>query len=239
MTSTPSDTVIPPAEIRYRIVSSPHSEEEYRNIGQWSVDSIIGIVDMFSDVSKRPARVLDFGCGCARTIQPMHRRCPAWSMFGTDIDGEGVAWSRANVPYAVFDTNSSMPPLSYADASFDFIYALSVFSHLDRDMQTVWLAELVRVLKLGGLLYITFNGQNVLDKVPNSFQPGVVAEYQRCGFSYVANIDDGVLPDWYQTSLQSADFVASCLPAGSEVLYHKSGGHVNWQDVMLISRRTD
>ena len=106
-------------------------------------------------------------------------------------------------------------------------------------MQTAWLADLVRVLKVGGLLYITFNGQYVLDKASRDIPAGVVVEYKRHGFSYFANINDGVLPNWYQTSLQSAEFVASCLPPGSDVLYHKVGGHINWQDAMLVRRRLD
>jgi SAM-dependent methyltransferase len=139
-----------------------------------------------------------------------------------------------NISYAIFDINLSMPPLRYESGLFDLIYAMSVFSHLDEDMEVAWLAELVRLLKPSGHLYITFNSQHVLNQIPQSFPEEALAAYYRTGFAYFSNIDDGILPEWYQTSLQTHEFVKSRLPANSSAVSHEPGGCLGWQDSMLI-----
>lgn len=61
-------------------------------------------------------------------------------------------------------------------------------------------------------------------------------EFRRKGFSFVRNIGDGVLPDWYQTNLQTVGFIASQLPPDMAVIEHAEKGHTNWQDRALIRK---
>jgi hypothetical protein len=35
-----------------------------------------------------------------------------------------------------------------------------------------------------------------------------VEEFERVGFTFIKNISDGVLPDWYQTSIQTEAFLS-------------------------------
>jgi SAM-dependent methyltransferase len=233
---TQLDLVIPPPEIRSRIVSTSHSEEEYRRIGQGGAEAILSTLKLHTDLSKREAVILDFGCGCSRVLQPIHSLCPQWTLIGTDIDDQAIFWNRTNITYAAFDMNTPIPPLRYNNGFFDLIYAMSVFSHLNEDMEVAWLTELVRVLKKSGHLYITFNSQHVLNQIPQSFPEEAVSAYERNGFAYFCNIDDGILPEWYQTSLQSYEFLKSRLPGNSSVMSHESGGCLGWQDSMLIRR---
>jgi len=44
-----------------------------------------------------------------------------------------------------------MPPMSYEDNMFDFVYSISIFTHLPEDMQFAWLQELQRITKPGGI----------------------------------------------------------------------------------------
>ena len=44
------------------------------------------------------------------------------------------------------------PPLPWPDATFDAVVGVSVFTHLTRDAQAAWLAEMQRVIAPGGLL---------------------------------------------------------------------------------------
>jgi SAM-dependent methyltransferase len=189
-----------------------------------------------TDIAECEAKVLDFGCGCSRVLQSIHRLCPQWTIFGTDIDDQAIFWSKSNISYAILDVNEPMPPLRFEDRSFDLIYAMSVFSHLNEGMEIAWLTELVRLLKPSGHLYITFNSQHVLDQIPQSFPEEALAAYYHNGFAYFSNIQDGILPEWYQTSLQTYEFVKSCLPANSCAISHESGGCLGWQDSMLIRR---
>jgi len=51
------------------------------------------------------------------------------------------------------------PPTEFPDDTFDFIYGISVLTHLPEMLQFAWMNELSRVLKPGGLLYITTHGE--------------------------------------------------------------------------------
>ena len=57
------------------------------------------------------------------------------------------------------------PPLRFASGTFDFIYALSVLTHLPEHTGRRWLAGLVRILKPGGLLLFTVHGERFLDQL--------------------------------------------------------------------------
>ena len=60
-------------------------------------------------------------------------------------------------------TNKSNPPTDYPDLYFDIIYAISVFTHLNEDMQGRWLKELIRITAPGGHIIITVHGSSRAD----------------------------------------------------------------------------
>lgn len=101
--------------------------------------------------------VLDFGCGCGRLIRHLH--LPGAQLYGTDYNPDLVAWCNRSLPGAVFSVNSLAPPLTFPDASLDWIYARSVFTHLDDELQRRWMAELRRVLRRDGIVYLTTHGR--------------------------------------------------------------------------------
>jgi SAM-dependent methyltransferase len=105
--------------------------------------------------------VLDFGCGCGRVMrQWAELRGP--ELHGTDYNPALVDWCSRSLPFAKFRTNPLEGPLSYADASFDFIYAISVFTHWSEPLQRSWIRELARISKPGGVLYMTTHGRSYL-----------------------------------------------------------------------------
>jgi len=55
-----------------------------------------------------------------------------------------------------FAVTSTEPHLPFSDGYFTFVYAGSVFTHMN-DLSVAWLLELRRVLKPGGRAYLTFN----------------------------------------------------------------------------------
>ena len=83
-------------------------------------------------------RILDFGVGCGRVIRPLHELCLDTHLtdsklhwFGSDIDAEAIAWcSSALESIGTFVVNSHMPPLPFDDQYFDFVYSISIFTHL-------------------------------------------------------------------------------------------------------------
>lgn len=105
--------------------------------------------------------VLDWGCGCgrvARHLAPLLGN----KFYGCDIDADNVHWCAANLPgeYKVSTLDSSLP---YEDESFDIIYGISVFTHLRKNWEMIWLKELRRVLKPGGSILMTVHGQTTID----------------------------------------------------------------------------
>jgi len=98
--------------------------------------------------------ILDFGCGCGRVIRHVGR-LDGGRIYGTDINSELISWSNRNLPFASFGNNDLSPPLKYPDQTFDFVFALSVFTHMTEQLQLSWMHELSRVLRQGGYLLIT------------------------------------------------------------------------------------
>jgi hypothetical protein len=84
---------------------------------------------------------------------------------GTDYNPQLVGWCEANLPFGEFGSNKLAPPLTYANNEFDVIYAISVFTHLTEELQRQWIAELTRILKVGGYLILTCNGGRYLDRL--------------------------------------------------------------------------
>jgi SAM-dependent methyltransferase len=101
--------------------------------------------------------LLDFGCGCGRVLRN-------WSgldgtvVAGSDMNADAAAWCRRNLPFAEIATNGLRPPLAFDDATFELVYALSVFTHLPEALQRPWLLELARVLAPGGFLLLSTHG---------------------------------------------------------------------------------
>lgn len=100
--------------------------------------------------------ILDFGCGSGRVIRRFHRLAGTGvSLNGCDYNPALIAWCKANLPFAAFDTNALAPPLPYESGQFDLVYSFSVFTHLNEPLQLAWLQELRRVVSAGGYLLIT------------------------------------------------------------------------------------
>jgi len=103
-------------------------------------------------------RVLDWGCGHGRVARHFIQNWPEARVTGLDIDAENIAWCQANLPSGQFTTAPLRPPTSLADSSFDAIFSISVMTHLTPEVQLLWLEELARILKPGGIAAISFGG---------------------------------------------------------------------------------
>jgi 2-polyprenyl-3-methyl-5-hydroxy-6-metoxy-1,4-benzoquinol methylase len=153
---TSNDPPIPPARLRF-LVSGTEDEQVFSSLGRKGFDAIRDCLERNNISLDGIKDVLDFGCGCGRVTR-------YWSdqagviVSGTDIAQEAIDWASANLSFGSFSVNLGRPPLQYPDSSFDLIYSLSVFTHLPENLQVSWFAELVRVLRPGGYLYVTTHG---------------------------------------------------------------------------------
>jgi len=66
------------------------------------------------------------------------------------------------------EINAIEPPLAFADATFDLVYAISVFTHLPETLQWPWIVELHRVIEPGGVLLLTLSGEGDFERITES-----------------------------------------------------------------------
>jgi len=120
-------------------------------------------------------RVLDIGCGIGRMARPLAGYLTAPGGYeGFDISREGIEWCRrhyrdveprfdfehADVANALYNPGGTQLAsefcFPYPDDSFDFAFAVSVFTHLVQADAANYLAEAARVLRPGGRLLSTW-----------------------------------------------------------------------------------
>jgi len=184
-------------------------------------------------------RVLDFGCGCGRVLAHLTagRAVSNGRFFATDIDKQAIAWCRSAMPGIDWRSNDAMPPLPYDDAMFDFVFSISVFTHLDEKMQQAWLVELHRVLRPGCLLLLTVHGEYVHSTLEESEQEIL----RRDGVLFVQGITgrlklDG-LPDFYQAAYHTKEYIAREWSTLFELVEHVPRGINAHQDAVLLRKR--
>jgi SAM-dependent methyltransferase len=91
-------------------------------------------------------RILDFGVGFGRLL--LHYYPLPAELHGCDVTERAVAFAKTrHGQRARLLRNELAPPLPYDDASFDYIYANSVFTHIQTDMLHAWIEELARIAR--------------------------------------------------------------------------------------------
>ena len=103
--------------------------------------------------------VLDAGCGSGQTMRWALRRLgPGWRAVGLDVSMDGVAAARASGLDVIHASALDIP---LPTASVDLVITLDVLQHLPLGGGDVTaLAEMHRVLKPGGTLFIRTNAQS-------------------------------------------------------------------------------
>ena len=225
----------PPAELRFRV----HGEknlEGFISIGQLCLESIentLGIID--KKISDFP-KVLDFGCGCGRVIIPMAKKYSIENLWGTDIDSDAIFWCKTKLKGGHFGVNKLHPPLSYPSDSFDFIYSISVFTHLSEEHQFEWLEELRRVTAPGGYVLLTFHGESI------SHDSGALPEKQVSRLNEEGQLffpndsSENFLPEWYGTTFHTDKYIREKFTKYFKIIQHIPKGMANHQDIVLFQK---
>lgn len=195
--------MIPPALMRYRVGES-YSVEQFLYLGRGCANHVVDQAGSAGVELRTAKRVLDFGCGCGRILRWLMSDYPHVEFFGVDVDHEALRWCDKHLPLGHFDQSSFEPPLKYPDAYFDIIYCFSVFTHLDEKRQDLWLQELRRLLRPGGLLFITVHGTNAA----KNLDQGSVNTLTSVGFVHRRSKKlRGILPEWYNTTWHSRAYI--------------------------------
>jgi SAM-dependent methyltransferase len=154
----PDGLPLPPPELYFLITGRRDLDTfDFLESGRAHAAEVVSTLSRHGIEIDELEAILDFGCGCGRVTRHFHFLKKA-KVYGTDYNRRLIDWCRQCLQFAEFETNELSPPLAYRDAQFDLIYAFSVFTHLTESLQQGWLAELSRVLKPGGHLFLTTHG---------------------------------------------------------------------------------
>lgn len=156
------NVLLPPDYLIYESFQMNYSKYFFggKDTAQW----IFGELEKYKDLKDK--NILDWGCGPGRVIRHMPEISKNQSHFyGTDYNKDSIDWCRNNIPSIKFNHNKLEAKLPYEDSSFDAIYGISIFTHLSKEMHLKWFNELQRILKPGGLLLLTTQGENFKSKL--------------------------------------------------------------------------
>jgi SAM-dependent methyltransferase len=215
---------LPPAKLRARVHTLPDAQS-FLEVGRRCVSDLEGGLARAGTPSLESfTSVLDFGCGCGRTLRWLDRLARQAQLAGTDIDGECVSWCAENIPFAQFSRNELLPPLGYTDGAFDLVYALSVFTHMTESAQDAWLAELHRITRPVAVLLLSTHGPHTW----SSLSPRYRRRVEQDGFLWI---------DTTENAYHSPAYVRERWSPHFDIVDIISRGVVGYQD-LVVARPT-
>lgn len=162
-----------------------HYEKFYTNgipTAQWLYDHVSEFKTLKNTV------ILDWGCGTSRVLRHLPGIAGDSNQYhGCDYNPKYVKWCQDNIKGIRYTQNQITPPLSYESGKFDFVYGISIFTHLSLEQHYRWFEELYRVLKPNGILFLTTHGNayqiKLTDKELQNYKKGelIVHDFKKEG----------------------------------------------------------
>lgn len=185
-------------------------------------------------VDDKAGRLLDWGCGPARVVRHLPAILnPNWKIYGADYNLQTVEWCKKHISGVSFSGNDLCPPLPFPDDYFDGIYGISIFTHLSEENHLSWQLELIRVIKPGGVLLLTTQGDafrsRLTENEKKKFDKGqlVVRDQVREGHRLYS-------------AFQPLIYLQSLFSSHTDILKHEAGKQKDWgieQDVWVLRRK--
>lgn len=193
------DPLLPPPYLRV-LTAGRADADSFARLGRTAADLFLAAAERHGGAGDR---VLEFGVGCGRVARWLAPRVPQFD--GCDINPTLLRWSATHLP-GRYRRNRLQPPLPYADGEFNFVYALSVFTHMYEPATRAWFTELARVVRPGGLAAVTFFD----DALPQAdairaplerdgyavLHEGAEGSNLMCGYFTVAGVAERAGPGW-------------------------------------------
>jgi SAM-dependent methyltransferase len=239
-------STLPPRRLRARAGAA--GAEAFAEGGRRAADELAGLVRAAGRDPAALGSVLDFGCGCGRVLPHFAALAPQAACVGCDVDADAINWAARAHRALGWSLTSFHPPLPYEDGRFDLVYAVSVFSHLDRGVAGMWLAELRRVLAPGGLALLSVHGPYAFERFrsgavttswcsPAAFRRGplgpgefVFAPYRR---SFWTDADLPGVGREYGLAFQGPEHTRASWGRALQVVEVRPRALTDWQDVVV------
>lgn len=144
--------------------------------------------------------ILDFGCGYGRILRLMYYYSSPARIWGLDPWEKSIDLCHADGVLGQLAVSDYLPTaIPVGDATFDFIYSFSVFTHLSERATTLALTTLRRYIARDGLFVITIRPKEYwqqLDPAATAWIPTdrdeLVARHDRSGFAFVPHLLEAI-----------------------------------------------
>jgi 2-polyprenyl-3-methyl-5-hydroxy-6-metoxy-1,4-benzoquinol methylase len=134
--------------------------------------------------------VLDFGCGWGRITQLLSLYFNPTNIMACDVMDDALNIVKESKVKATFAKIESWPPSLYRDESVDYIFAYSVFSHLSEDNSWAWIREFHRILRPGGIAFLTTRHRNHLDYLQSLHDSENIPDFARGAYRAFKDIEN-------------------------------------------------
>ncbi|HMP77887.1 MAG TPA: class I SAM-dependent methyltransferase [Pirellulaceae bacterium] len=115
-----------------------------------------------------PTNLLELGCASGRVLRHFACQWPHIELWACDINYRHVRWVLEHLRRDIRCFHMPvLPHVPIGDNQIDLTCAFSVFTHLDT-FETAWIAELYRITRPGGLLYLTFQTESTWENIRKS-----------------------------------------------------------------------
>lgn len=193
------------------------------------------------------AAVLDFGASSGRVVRALQAWRPDVRWMGCDPNSGAMAWAHEHLPGIRFFESPGRPPLPLDDGELDAAFAISIWSHFDAEPARLWLAEMHRVVKPGGMLLITTHGWDTLAQLVRRdlMTPGsadtAAASMLALGHQFFDIFGDegdwGVRDPGWGNMFLTLDWLAAEVTGQWSVRLFRPGRLDHNQDVIVLERR--
>jgi SAM-dependent methyltransferase len=136
-----------------RMQNNKWSREEFFATGKQEIETVLGCVQTLGLQLDQKSPALDFGCGVGRLTRAMAAYFP--ECCGVDISPTMVRLAKdfnQDIPQCRFLVNEKDSLEELHDEQFGFIYTSIVLQHIAPKYARRYIADLVRLLRPGGVL---------------------------------------------------------------------------------------
>lgn len=234
------DQPIPGGDI-FKRVSGDENPFTFRYVGYSTFLKLEAICNKYlAENFGKITRVLDWGCGCGRVTRYFSKYKSSTEIHGIDIDSTGINWLRENLDFGNFSHIQPDTKTPFPDGHFDFIFGISIFTHLTEDDHFFWLKELQRIVAKNGIVAVTtgstvmrarmFNvniGDHVSDRLAGYTDQGQNAQIN-------GSTDDD---EYYRNTYITKEYIETVWSEYFDILDVHSGLISCLQDMVIMRRK--
>lgn len=130
----------------------------YFTDGLKSANKLKKILERFPVASQKRS-MLEFACGYGCVSRHIVNVMPDLELTNCDIHSEAIEFLAANIPGAKQLQSATKPEDFNPGRGYDYVFALSFFSHMPRNTWSRWLRQLYAAVNPGGYLLFTTQGE--------------------------------------------------------------------------------